>query len=60
VIGDLRSLAEPLGWDYKPKHTIRIGDTVKTTSVIAVPLQELKDFLAGWEEAEGRPPGKQP
>jgi hypothetical protein len=58
VIGDLRSLAELLGWEYKPKHSIRIGNTVKTISVIAVPLQEFKGFLAGWEEAEGRPPGK--
>jgi hypothetical protein len=59
VIGDLRNLAEILGWEYKPKHSIRVGSAVKNMSVIAVPLQEFKDFLAGWEEAEGQPPGEQ-
>jgi len=60
VVGDLRNLAEILGWDYKPKHSIKIGGMVKNISVIAVPLQEFKDFLAGWEEAESQPPGEQP
>jgi hypothetical protein len=59
VIGDLRNLAEILGWEYKPKHSIREGSTVKNVSIIAVPLQKFKDFLAGWEEAEGQPPGEQ-
>jgi hypothetical protein len=61
VIGDLRSLAELLGWEYKGRHSIRIGNTVKSISVIAVPLKDFIDFLARWEEeeeAENRPPEK--
>jgi hypothetical protein len=59
VIGDLRSLADLLGWEYRGKHSIRIGSTVKSISVIVVPLEDFMDFLAKWEEekeAEGQPP----
>jgi hypothetical protein len=52
AVGDLRNLADLLGWEYKPKHTIRIGGTVKNLSVVEVPLEDFIDFLAGWEENE--------
>jgi len=59
VVGNLRNLAELLGWEYDDKHSIRMGKIVKNLSVIIVPLEEFIDFLARWEEdrgAEGRPP----
>ena len=52
AVGDLKNLAELLGWEYKPKQTIRIGGTVKNLSVVEVPLEDFINFLAGWEENE--------
>jgi predicted RNA-binding Zn-ribbon protein involved in translation (DUF1610 family) len=52
VVGDLRNLAELLGWEYKPKQSIRVGNNVSNLSVIEVPLEDFINFLAGWEENE--------
>jgi hypothetical protein len=59
VVGNLRNLAELLGWEYNDKHSIRMGKIVKNLSVIEVSLEDFIDFLARWEEdrgAEERPP----
>jgi hypothetical protein len=50
AVGDLRNLADLLGWEYKAKQSIRIGGTVKNLSVVEVPFEDFINFLAGWEE----------
>jgi hypothetical protein len=44
-IDDLKSLAELLGFEYKPKHSIRLGNAITSRSVIKVALQTLVKFL---------------
>jgi hypothetical protein len=51
-IDDLRSLAELLGFEYKPRHPIRLRDAVTSRSVIRVSLQTLVKFLLLEEPSE--------
>jgi len=51
-IDDLRSLAELLGFEYKPRHPIRLGVAVTSRSVIRVTLQTLVKFLLLEEPSE--------
>ncbi|MCC6053900.1 MAG: hypothetical protein LM589_01070 [Thermosphaera sp.] len=44
-IGSLKSIAELLGWEYKPRHPVRKGKTITSYIVIKVPLEDLLDFL---------------
>jgi len=44
-MGGLKSLAELLGWEYKPRYSFREGNKVRTASVILVPRDELTAFL---------------
>ncbi len=44
-IGGLKSIAELLGWEYRPRHSVRKGKTVTSYSVIRAPLEDFLDFL---------------
>lgn len=44
-IDDLKSLAELLGFEYRPRHSIRLGNAITSRSVIKVALQMLVKFL---------------
>jgi len=44
-IGGLKSIAELLGWEYKPRHSVRKGKTTTSHTVIKVPFEDLLDFL---------------
>jgi hypothetical protein len=44
-IGDLKSLAEMLGWEYIPRKSIRITRKTHCFSVIKVDLDDFLDFL---------------
>jgi hypothetical protein len=44
-VGNLKSVAELLGWEYIPRWTVREGSKVSCHSVIRVPLKDFIDFL---------------
>lgn len=51
-IGGLKSIAELLGWEYRPKHPVRKGKTVTSYTVIRAPLEDFLDFLEPPSTAE--------
>jgi len=44
-MGGLKSLAELLRWEYKPRHSFREGNKVRTASAILMSRDELTAFL---------------
>jgi hypothetical protein len=44
-IGDLKSLAEMLGWEYIPRKSMRIAGKAHCLSVIKVDLDGFLNFL---------------
>jgi len=47
-IGGLKSVAELLGWEYKPRYSYRIGEKrekVKTTNIMRIELNDFLEFL---------------
>jgi len=44
-VGGLKSVAEILGWNYKPRHSKREGEKVTSLSVIEVFLRDFIEFL---------------